>query len=52
MACAKSDMGTPFDYFGELSHPDSHDVTDAQYENRMMLQRVMVRNGFAPYECE
>lgn len=46
------DMGTPFDYFGELSHPDNRDVTDEQYENRMLLQRAMVRNGFAPYECE
>ena len=46
------DMGTPFDYFGELSHPDNRNVTDEQYANRMMLQRAMVRNGFAPYECE
>lgn len=46
------DMGTPFDYFGELSHPDNHDVTDEQYANRMLLQRAMVRNGFVPYECE
>ncbi len=46
------DMGGPFDYFGELSHPDYRGITDEQYENRMMLQRTMVRNGFAPYECE
>jgi D-alanyl-D-alanine dipeptidase len=46
------DMGTPFDYFDELSHPDNRDVTDEQYRNRMLLQQVMVRNGFAPYECE
>ena len=46
------DMGTPFDFFGELSHPDNRDVTNEQYENRMLLQRAMVRNGFVPYECE
>ena len=46
------DMGTAFDYFGELSHPDNRDVTDEQYENRMLLQRAMVRHGFEPYECE
>lgn len=46
------DMGTPFDYFGELSHPDNRNVTDEQYENRMTLQRVMMRHGFVPYECE
>ena len=46
------DMGTPFDYFGELSHPDNHSVTDEQYENRMLLQAAMVRGGFAPIDCE
>ena len=46
------DMGTPFDFFGERSHPDNRDVTNEQYENRMLLQRAMVRNGFVPYECE
>ena len=46
------DMGTPFDFFGEVSHPDSRDVTEEQYENRMTLQRVMVRNGFEPLDCE
>ena len=46
------DMGSPFDLFSALSHPDSRDVTDAQYENRMFLQKAMVRNGFQPIDCE
>ena len=46
------DMGGPFDYFGELSHPDFRGVTDEQYANRMLLQRAMLRAGFAPYDCE
>ncbi len=46
------DMGSPFDYFGELSHPDCRDVTDEQYKNRMLLQKYMMRNGFEPYACE
>ena len=46
------DMGSPFDLFSELSHPDCRDITDEQYENRMLLQHVMVRNGFAPIDCE
>ena len=46
------DMGGPFDFFSELSHPDFRGITDEQYTNRMILQRVMVRNGFEPYECE
>ncbi len=46
------DMGSPFDLFDPISHPDCRDVTDSQYENRMMLQQVMVRNGFSPIGCE
>ncbi len=46
------DMGSPFDLFSERSHPDCRDVTEEQYENRMLLQRTMVRNGFLPLDCE
>ena len=37
------DMGSPFDMFSD---------TDEQYENRMLLQGVMERNGFDPIDCE
>ena len=46
------DMGSPFDYFSEASHPDYKGITQVQYDNRMMLQRVMVRGGFVPINCE
>ena len=46
------DMGSPFDLFSELSHPDSRAVTQEQYDNRMLLRRAMLRNGFAPIDCE
>ncbi len=46
------DMGSPFDLFSEASHPDYRGDTEEQYENRMRLQRVMVRNGFQPIDCE
>lgn len=46
------DMGSPFDFFGEISHPDYKGITDEQYENRMLLASVMVRNGFKPFPCE
>ena len=46
------DMGGPFDYFGELSHPDYRGITDEKFENRMFLQKAMVRNGFMPIDCE
>ena len=46
------DMGSSFDLFSELSHPDSRLVTEEQYENRMFLQSAMTRNGFTPIDCE
>ena len=46
------DMGSPFDLFSEASHPDYRGITEEQYDNRMLLQRVMIRNGFAPIDCE
>ncbi len=46
------DMGSPFDYFNEMSHSDYKGVTEEQYENRMFLQNIMIRNGFEPIDCE
>jgi D-alanyl-D-alanine dipeptidase len=46
------DMGSPFDLFSEVSHPDCRTITEEQYENRMLLRRAMLRNGFAPIDCE
>jgi len=46
------DMGSPFDYFGESSHPDYRGITPEQYDNRMFLREAMLRNGFAPIDCE
>lgn len=53
MATGKElDMGSAFDFFSELSHPDSKDITPEQHRNRMFLQDLMVRNGFEPIDCE
>lgn len=46
------DMGGPFDLFSELSHSDFKDITSEQWENRMILQKAMIRNGFEPLDCE
>lgn len=46
------DMGSPFDFFGEISHPDYKGITEEQFDNRMRLQKVMLRNGFKPYGSE
>ena len=41
-------MGGPFDFFGEISHPDCRRVTPEQYQNRMLLRESMLRFGFKP----
>ncbi len=46
------DMGGTFDYFGEFSHPDYKEITDEQYENRMILREAMTSHGFKPPEEE
>ena len=53
MATGKElDMGSPFDLFSRISHPDYMGITQEQYENRMLLQRTMMRCGFLPIDCE
>lgn len=47
-----ADMGSPFDFFGEISHPDYRGITEEQYANRMLLRDVMTRHGFRPLESE
>ena len=53
MATGKElDMGSPFDFFSEVSHPDYKGITQEQYANRMILQKLMTENGFEPIDCE
>lgn len=46
------DMGGFFDYFGEKSHPDYEGVSAEQHRNRLILQEMMVRQGFRPLTSE
>ena len=46
------DMGSPFDFFSEKSHPDYRGITQEQYANRMILRDLMLKNGFLPIDCE
>ena len=46
------DMGYPFDYFGIESHPDYTDITEEQYNNRMILREAMTSHNFRPFEGE
>ncbi|APZ47633.1 peptidase M15 [Polaribacter reichenbachii] len=46
------DMGSPFDFFGIESHPFYKNITQKRKENRMLLRKVMLDNGFKPYDHE
>ena len=46
------DMGGTFDYFGVKSHPDFKDITEEQYNNRMILREAMLAHGFKPLSTE
>ena len=53
------DMGTPFDYFGELSQPKlelkhykEKKLSKAALANRLLLRKVMTESGFTPITSE
>ena len=46
------DMGSPFDFFGEVSHPDYSGVPESQHASRMLLRGAMMRRGFLPIASE
>ena len=46
------DMGSPFDFFGPISHHGTPLITPAQSANRAILQTLMQENGFKPYAEE
>jgi D-alanyl-D-alanine dipeptidase len=46
------DMGSAYDFFGIRSHPMYQNISDKQKKNRMLLRKMMLANGFKPYENE
>ena len=46
------DMGSPFDWFGEESHPDYPCPLYRQSDNRKILHNAMVRHGFEGIDSE
>ena len=46
------DMGSPFDLFSQVSHQNYRGISDEQYENRLFLQKAMVKGGFDTLDCE
>ena len=49
---AELDMGSPWDFFGEISHHDSPLVGETASTNRDVLRQAMVRHGFRPIVTE
>lgn len=46
------DMGSSYDFFGEVSHPFYKNITSEQKKNRFLLRNIMINNGFIPYNNE
>ena len=46
------DMGGTFDFLDERSHPDYAGISEIQHANRMLLQEMMMRQGFLPLATE
>jgi D-alanyl-D-alanine dipeptidase len=46
------DMGSPFDFFGEISHHGAKGLTREQAANREFLKSIMEAAGFRPYAEE
>ena len=46
------DMGSPFDFFGPASWPDSMAVDAQARANRLLLRTLMMAEGFKPYAQE
>ncbi|MDY0779952.1 M15 family metallopeptidase [Tenacibaculum sp. IB213877] len=43
------DMGSPYDFFGKISHLNYQNLTQEQKNNRFLLQKMMKKHGFRPY---
>ena len=46
------DMGSPYDFFGELSHALNGKISKKQRANRLLLRNLMTTNGFKSIRTE
>ena len=51
-SCKEVDMGSTYDFFGEISHHETRQITEEQKKNRQLLKKVMQKYGFRPYPEE
>jgi D-alanyl-D-alanine dipeptidase len=45
-------MGGSYDFFGEISHHETSQITPTQKQNRELLKSIMSKQGFRPYPQE
>ncbi|MFD1095000.1 M15 family metallopeptidase [Salegentibacter chungangensis] len=46
------DMGSPYDFFGDISHHNTSKIGKKQKGNRELLKNAMMKQGFRPYSEE
>ncbi|WP_208619386.1 M15 family metallopeptidase [Paenibacillus helianthi] len=46
------DMGSPYDFFGEISYYNTSLISKTQHTNRKILKDAMTKHGFKPYSKE
>ncbi|WP_405112569.1 M15 family metallopeptidase [Paenibacillus sp. FSL K6-1217] len=46
------DMGSPYDFFGEISYYNTTLISSTQHESRKLLKDAMTKQGFKPYVKE
>ena len=46
------DMGSPFDFFGTISHQNTTQITVQQQANRLILKQAMLQHNFKEYQEE
>ena len=46
------DMGSPWDFFGPISHALNTNIPEKAQENRALLRRLMLKHGFKPNEAK
>lgn len=46
------DMGGRYDFFGKRSNFDYEGITKEQKQARILLRKIMMKNGFVPYAME
>ncbi|WP_216857098.1 M15 family metallopeptidase [Paenibacillus tritici] len=46
------DMGSPYDFFGEISYYNTTLISSTQHANRKILKDAMTKQGFKPYAKE